>query len=361
MGNPYVRISSLIFLSIFSLSIWLAAPSTAWANPSFVDTGSEPGLWSQFVTWVYVEQAAFHRALTKALRLLRDGGGSGAAWTLIGASFLYGVFHAAGPGHGKVVLTTYLATQPEKTKQALILSVMAALCQGVSAIAIVYGLVYVAGWLPRDTKIAVTWGERASFTLVALLGIWLVIRAARSIWRKRINSPDHSHALSDLQPVHHHHHDSSCGHGEHGEHGEHGAGCGHTHAIGAKHLAEATDLRTRLGLILSIGMRPCTGAILVLVFAQIAHLQLAGFASVVAMSLGTALAVACLAMLTITARRWAVRLTHYFDATERGPKGLKTIMAYSGDIIGFLGGVLIIFFGVSLVLSSLQPAHPLGL
>lgn len=326
---------------VISLSLFTLFPHAAFANAA-----SDPGLWSQFIAWVYTEQRAFHRELTEALRFLRDGGGLAAASTLIVASFLYGVFHAAGPGHGKVVMTTYLATQPEQFKRGLILSVAAALCQGLSAILIVYGLVYLAGWLPRDTNLAVTWGERASFTLVAVLGLWLICRACRSLWARTTSRSDNHH-----EHIHHHH---GCG-------GKHAPGCGHTHAVGAAELKTATSLRASASVVLSIGLRPCTGAILVLVFAQVAGLELAGLAAVLAMSLGTALAVSSLAMLTIGAREWAVHLIDRLDARETRSKGFQTAIVYSGDLIGLLGGALITFFGISLVLSSLQPAHPLGL
>lgn len=53
---------------------------------------------------------------------------------LIGVSFLYGLLHAVGPGHGKVIISTYIATHPTKLKQSAWLSVLASLLQVVKVL-----------------------------------------------------------------------------------------------------------------------------------------------------------------------------------------------------------------------------------
>ena len=66
-------------------------------------------------------------------------------------------------------------------------------------------------------------------------------------------------------------------------------------------LERAGNWRTSLGVVFSIGLRPCSGAILVLVFARAVDLPLAGVAAVAAMSMGTAATVVMLATAAVYA------------------------------------------------------------
>lgn len=304
----------------------------AGAFAAALAVGWQPAVWNEMIAWVYAQQRLFHRELTGALSALTQGGGAAAAWALILASFVYGVFHAAGPGHGKAVLTAYLVTHPANVKRGVWLAVASALCQGVVAVVLVYGLIFLAGWLPRQTTTAVSWSERASFVLVFLIGAFLTWRGGRSVWR-RLRAPGDADAPG---------HDASHDHGTH---------CGHSHGPDAAAMSRATDLRTSLGVILSIGLRPCTGAVLVLVFAKIAGMIWAGVAAVAAISIGTGIAVATLAVIAVNARSWAVRLS------AGGGRG----WALSSSLAAFAGGLFITAVGVSLLAASFAPRHPLGL
>ena len=71
----------------------------------------------------------------------------GAAWGLIGLGLAYGVFHAAGPGHGKAVLASYMLANETSLKRGAVMSLMAALLQALVAI----GLVGAAGFVFRAT------------------------------------------------------------------------------------------------------------------------------------------------------------------------------------------------------------------
>ncbi len=276
--------------------------------------------------WIFGEQRAFHRELTQALRLLGDGAGARAGLWLIAASFVYGAFHAAGPGHGKAVLSAYLLTQKTRLARGVALGVAASFCQGISAVVIVYGPVWLAGWRASETAAAVSWSERTSYLLLAGMGTLLAWRAARGFVAELRAAPER------------HHHGHACG-------------CGCAHAPSAPEVARATDLKTSAGLVLSIGLRPCSGAVLVLIFAHAAKIAWAGVLAVLAMSAGTALAVALLALVAVKARDWAGSL-----AGERR-RGANLAAA----LVGFCGGALVALLGVSLMLYSFGPQHPLGL
>ena len=303
------------------------------ASPAPV--AEQPGLWTRTVVWVREEQRRLHRELAAAIRGLRAEGSAAAAWSLLVLSFLYGLFHAAGPGHGKAVISTYLLTHERELKRGLLLAWAAAFVQGVTAIVLVLGLVAVIGWTRRDAQAAVGTLESVSFALIAALGAVLALRALLALRRRWVGRV----ALAGA-----HVHDASCGHD--------GDACGHAHLPSGDQVRQATSLRACLAIIFSIGIRPCSGAVLVLLFAEVLDLRLAGVAAVFAMSVGTALAVSGLAMLTLLFRGAAVALAERQAGVGQG-------LALAGTGIALLGGIVIMGLGTTLFLGSLGPAHPL--
>ena len=246
-------------------------------------------------------QRDLHRSLTLAITELSRTPTMATWVSLLGISFAYGVFHAAGPGHGKAVLATYLASHGGAVKRALGLSFAASLLQGVTAIALVVVLVYGLGWITRQAMGSVAWVEQASFLLVAALGAWLCWRAVKQL--RRAYQPEraaHSHS-----PGHEHNQDH-----EHNPNHEHSHGHDHSHCCGGAHHIEphqALDWRTAMMTVGAIGMRPCSGAVLMLGAASLLGQFEVGVASVVAMSIGTGITVSALALASIFARGWAQR------------------------------------------------------
>lgn len=296
---------------------------------------SEPrsslSIFDRFTVWVYTEQRKFHRILNDHMkRVAVNDENWGIIWSLIGASFLYGVFHAAGPGHGKAIVSSYLLSHRQTLRRGIGLAVAASMCQGLVAIIIVYGLVYVIGWLPRDTQLAATWGERASFVLVALLGAYLAVQALRRL-ASRVNG-------SEIQ---------TCGHAAHAD--SSAAHCGHGHMPTTGQIEAAKDIRSMIAVILSIGLRPCTGAIIVLVFASATSLHWVGIGAVMGMSIGTAITVALLAILAGTVRHYLERMSWLSGQ----------YVAYTVDIVATLGGIFIFAIGLSLIMSAFAQQHPI--
>ncbi len=305
----------------------IAAPERATATTA--GQAAEHGLITRTLAAIVEQQRKFHRKLAATLGQIRQEGAVLAAWTLIVTSFLYGVFHAAGPGHGKAVLSTYLLTHRQRIARGIGLSAAAAGVQGLTAIVLVFGLVELAGWASRDTQVAVRWAEQLSFALVAGLGGYLAYRAAVSLRRMVRRSGDGRSAHTDAcEP-----------------------GCGHSHHVMPAQTDAAKDLKTSMGVVLSIGLRPCSGAVLVLAVANIFGIPWAGIAAVLAMSVGTAIAVASLALLVVSARHWATMLI-----TKDG-----TGLAMAGQTIALLGGATILAVGLYLLAGTFGTAHPLGL
>jgi ABC-type nickel/cobalt efflux system permease component RcnA len=320
------RSPGLIGFALLALIVWLAA-------------GPLYSSYVQFLGWVYAEVRNFHQILTDSVGSLADNTTFATSFTLIFSSFVYGVLHAAGPGHGKVILSTYLLSQPEKIKKSIGLAALSSLTQGIVAILLVYGLFFLFGLAARDTKIAVAWSERLAFALVTLIGVVLIWRGLKAAYQA------HKATVYD---THHHGHGHDHAHHDHDHHHEDGAvcsTCGHAHMPTNQQVDNATDWRTTLGVVFSIGLRPCTGAVLVLIFARYAGVSWAGVLAVLAMSLGTALTVSGLAITSVGARNFALRLLG--SSNNWGDR--------LGAYVAILGGGVLALMGVGLYISSLAP------
>ncbi|AWN36044.1 nickel/cobalt transporter [Methylobacterium radiodurans] len=231
--------------------------------------------------WLLAVQSSFSRSLQAALSAVKAGGGWG---PLIGIGFAYGVFHAAGPGHGKAVIAGYIVAGERALRRGCALSFAAALLQAGVAIGIVGVGSLILGATAAGMSQAGTLIETASFAMVALVGLALT-------WRK-------AGRLA----------------------GSGALGCGPDCAHGVVPPRDGESWRTRAGVVLAAGSRPCAGAVLLLVFALSQGMLGAGMLAVLAMALGTALTTSALASLAVFAKGAALRL-----AGGRGQAGSITV------------------------------------
>ena len=326
-----------LFATLVFVALTTGLVAQAQGLPMGDNAAPDMSIPNQMLSWIFAQQRRFQREINVIFhRIAVDGGVRASAW-LIAVSFLYGVLHAAGPGHGKAILSTYLLSHRETALRAATLASAAALWQGVTAILLVYGLVWVVGWPIRETSSAVAWSGRIAASLVMMVGFFLAFRTARILLRQARPRPNHDHARNHHHEQHHDH-DDACG-------------CGHRHVPNAAQMAETGNWRATLGLIFSIGLRPCSGAILILAFAHVMHLAWTGIVAVLVMSAGTALSVTCLALLAIKARDWSVSI-------GGGESRRFTLL---GGLVSLTGGLLIIWLGALLVAASFSQGHPLGL
>ncbi|NVK19984.1 MAG: nickel/cobalt transporter [Methylocystaceae bacterium] len=297
---------------------------------------SDVSYWAEAVHYIRIQQQAFHRELASAIRAIQDGGMM-AAWSLVVLSFLYGVFHAAGPGHGKAIISTYLISHESKLKRGITLSFASAFVQGLSAIVLVQGMVGIIGMSRTEAKDSVPMLEMVSFGLIVLIGLVLVKRASVALYKQYRKPVLHAHE-HDHGHDHHHDHDHSC------------STCGHSHVPSPEMLDKKTGLRDTLAIIFSVGIRPCSGSVLVLIFAEIIGLGWAGIASVFAISFGTALTVSGLAILAVYFRKGALLLA------KRQDTAVVQTLSLSAALIG---GIFITVLGLSLWWEASQTTHPL--
>jgi ABC-type nickel/cobalt efflux system permease component RcnA len=263
------------------------------------------------IGWILAKQSEFYREMSATIRAAKSDGS--AVWTLLGISFAYGIFHAAGPGHGKAVISSYLVANEETARRGIVLSFASALLQALVAVAIVA----VFAWLLASTAKTMCSAEKAieivSYALIAAFGARLVwtkgggfMRAlqAKPVPAMAVAVPDHGHGHGHHDHHHQHHHGDDHDHGH--VHDEH---CGHSHGPTPDQLAGPGGWRRGLGTIFAVGMRPCSGAILVLVFSLAQGLFLAGIAATFVMGLGTAITVAAIAVIAVSAKGLARRLS----------------------------------------------------
>ncbi len=310
------------------------------------------------VGWVLAKQAEFYRGLSGLIRAAKADGS--AAWGLFGLSFLYGVFHAAGPGHGKAVISSYLVANEETWRRGVVLSFASALLQALVAVAIVGIAAVLLNATAKTMGDAVRWIEIVSYALIAAVGarlLWVKGRAFLSALHAVIAPrpalaaagemvvPVHDHHHDDHHHHHHdHHHDHDHAHHHHDHSHRHGdddaSAWGHAHAPEPEELAGPGGWQRGLAAIVAVGLRPCSGAILVLVFALAQGIFWAGVGATFVMGLGTAVTVAAIATLAVGAKAIAAK----FAETRSGYGSL----ALRGLEVG--AAVLVLAFGILLLM-----------
>ncbi|GGE25259.1 nickel/cobalt efflux system [Aureimonas endophytica] len=358
-----MRLKPPILLALFAAAglALLAEPALAksslgigTAESGGMPTGPFAGLFLEINLW----QRQFLMSLNKALVAMKNG--SGGAMVLVGLSFAYGIFHAAGPGHGKAVISSYLLADKVQLRRGILLSFVSSALQAVMAI-----LVAGAGWFVlRGSGISMTdvsqWLETGSFALVAAFGLWLLARklvemarrprrvrmkldfappaafqgtgglafaSAASLPADPIMRPASGGFSADICMAED---DENCD-------------CGRPHIADPARLGgESLSFSGAVSAVLAVGIRPCWGAVSVMAFALVNGLYGAGLVSVFAVSLGTAITVSAIAALTVLAKGVALRL---------GRAGGRSRLVL--DTVEILGAVFVLLMGLMLLGGSL--------
>lgn len=252
--------------------------------------------------WIFAQQAAFYRSMSGAVMAAKanDTAQFGLAWL----AFLYGIFHAAGPGHGKAVISSYLIADGATVKRGIVLSFAAALAQAITAIAIVGIAALILGATAKAMGSTVRWLELAAYAGIAVFGLILAWRKGRALIAALHGSGHHHGHGHEHGHDHAHHHD----HGHSDDHHDHGAHCDHSHGPEPSELRGKGWLKRGIAAVIAVGLRPCSGAIFILVFALSQGIFAVGVLATLAMALGTAITVASIALLAVLGKGLAVRI-----------------------------------------------------
>jgi len=308
---------------------WIAAQADGAQNPFGTGTppatapsqASETGTLDRFWRWIEQTQQQLYRELAGGVRVLKEERAFSAGLALVLLSFFYGVVHAIGPGHGKAVISSYALANERTARRGIILAFGSSAVQALSAIALVGVMAIALNAAGLRIRERVGELETFSYALVAVIGAVMLFAAARRIWRKRG-------------------HDRS--------HGE-DCGCSHAHMPDPGALQGNWSWRSAAAIMLAVGVRPCTGAIVVLVFALTQGMFWAGILSTFAMSLGTAITVSVLAAAAVGSRELAARAG---GAGSVWAERVQTVAALGG-------GFIVMMLGVVLFAASLGPARAL--
>jgi nickel/cobalt transporter (NicO) family protein len=353
-----------VVLTLVAATLVVTAIDPAWAQGvSFGAPHHASSIVPQsgLMAWIFAKQAEFYRSLSGFIRASKDDGA--ALWGLFGISLLYGVFHAVGPGHGKAVISSYLVANEETWRRGVVLSFVSAAIQSVVAIVVVAIAAVLLGATAKAIGLTVHVVETVSYVLVILIGLRLLFVKGRGFliaWRelssKKAAAAAAASSSGQGKSFHRHDHGPDATamrceqchddghadhvHGPHGhDHDHHASAWGHAHGPEPAELAGAGGWRRGLSAVIAVGLRPCSGAIIVLIFALAQDRFWTGVGATLLMGLGTAITVAAIATVAVSARNIAKRI-----ATARS--GLGTLMmraievGAAGLIVAF-GGLLL--------------------
>jgi nickel/cobalt exporter len=283
-------------------ALWPAAAQATLMRPFAVGGGEGGGAYGGWTGWLLNLQSSLTHSMARDLH-------AGEYGALIAVGFVYGVAHAAGPGHGKAVIASYMMANDRVLRRGIVLALLAALLQGAVAVALVGLAALVFGATAARMNMLADWLASASYLGVAAIGGWLVWKKGFAFARAVHAYATRREALqgaylfagapwrsaSALSP----------GRFQAGERPP--DDCGHDHAPDPRLLGDAFSWRGAMGAVVAAGLRPCSGALLILVFSLAQGLFFVGVAAVLAMSLGTAITTGALAWIAVFAKGAAVR------------------------------------------------------
>jgi nickel/cobalt transporter (NicO) family protein len=247
------------------------------------------------VMWMRTKQQNFYGRMSTAIRQMKSSSKATAAWTLLTLSFFYGVFHAAGPGHGKAVVAGWVLATENELKRGIAIAFLSALFQALTAITIVSALLLLVSGASAMARNVANFLESASYAMIAAMGLYLIWNGWRGMAKKvkaqegpfeLVSRPSSGHALTD------HVHDENCG---------------HAHAPAAADLKGDWTWTRAVTMAFAVGLRPCSGAILVLISSYSLGLYWAGVLSTLAMGFGVFLTIASIASLAVYAKSTALK------------------------------------------------------
>ena len=284
------------------------APTAPSSQPAPAPAPADQSFYAKALIWAVDFQRIMVRDIGRHMAAIRDGSSSYALIVGIGFAFAYGVIHTLGPGHGKMIVASYFVGRDAQILRGLWMGLQIAVTHVISAIVLVLAVDITFRQMLGGEPAQSWWIRLVSFGLIAIIGGTMLVNAIRASFGKQ-SGPDHDH--------HHRGHDH-----------------GHNH----RH-----DGRSQGVLAVLAGLVPCTGAILVMLFALANGIVLAGVLMVVAISAGMALTMAAIGVAAILVRRVMLLVTG-----EGSPRGyiVATGLEYAAALLiltvglSFLAGTI---------------------
>lgn len=348
--------------------------------PKNQEIGFFSSLWLKIKAKYYTLQLQIYKYVAELLTQIKAGDSNKPIWSLVLISFLYGIFHAAGPGHGKAVIATYITTQNARLKSGVILAFFMAQAQAISAIFLVYVVLSLVDRVSKTLNKSIENMYFASAVILIILALWLIfssLKNFRNYFKAKLAKRHSLFADShNSEQEHKHSHECEHGHGHSHEHEkEHSHQCQHSHSIeqekgnGAcahedkhehehshQHLhdeqncscAHSIDLEDekwkksnfwqQFLIVASVGLRPCTGAIMILAFSKALNIWLTGIIATFVMAFGVGITMVSLAIISVYFRDFASKML----------KSNTSVLQLATSILKILGGLLILLFAALL-------------
>ena len=257
--------------------------------------------------WVVGKQRVFQNQMADAVIRMRSGDML-AITTLLVSTATYGFVHALGPGHGKYLIGGVGIGTQIKHLHLISIAVISSITQALWAIVLVYSAFFFLGVAADKIE---TFSESLllplSYGAITLVGCILVFRGIRNVF----------HLNFETTPP---------------------TRCTHSHGPNLDQLSNAFSWRERLMLITSVAIRPCTGAIFLLIITWNLQLQWVGVAAVISMGLGTAALTSIVAISSISARTLVL-------LESRASSFTKVLF----PLLQVIGGALIILFSLGAI------------
>ena len=272
---------------------WGVAPPTGASRPAAPaplpggEGGAVPGFLRPVVERIAGAQRELNRTISRELRAIRESGSKRALLVVTGVAFVYGVLHAAGPGHGKLVVSSFFLARKARIAAGILAGSAISFLQALTSIVLVWGLGVILGQQGFDVLGRSVWLEAVSYALIIAIGLVIAVSAARG--------------------AHHHDHE------------------GH-HRVG-------------VGMVLAAGVTPCASALIIMLFALTNGVLLVGVGLTLVMAVGMSITTSLVGVLAILGRR-TVMVALPGNARVRG--WVSTGLSVGGGvIIAAIGGLLL--------------------
>jgi len=257
--------------------------------------------------WVVEKQRVFQNHMAEAVIRMRSGD-TLAISTLLISTATYGFVHALGPGHGKYLIGGVGIGTQIKHLHLISIAVISSITQALWAIVLVYSAFFFLGVAADKIEtISESLLLPLSYGAITLVGCILVFRGIRNVFHLNFGTTPPTK-------------------------------CKHSHGPDLDQLSNAFSWRERLILITSVAIRPCTGAIFLLIITWSLQLQWVGVAAVISMGLGTAALTSIVAISSISARKLVL-------LQSRASAFTKVLF----PLLQVIGGALIIVFSLGAI------------
>jgi ABC-type nickel/cobalt efflux system permease component RcnA len=287
-----IRVLALVALCVAAPAAaqnpWSVTPARpATPGPTSGEGGAVPRFLRPIVEPIAAAQRELNRTISRELRAVRETGSAKALLVVTGVAFVYGMLHAAGPGHGKLVVSSFFLARHARIGAGILTGTAISFLQAATSIVLVCGLGVILGQHGFDVLGRSVWLEALSYALIIAIGLVIAVSAVRGAHR-------HGH-----------------------------------------------DGRTRVGtgVVIAAGVTPCASALIIMLFALTNGVLLVGIGATLVMAVGMSLTTSLVGILAILSRRTImVTLPGSARWRDRVSTGLSVA---GGMIIAVVGGLLL--------------------